>query len=780
MTTATGDIHRRRFVQLATAAALAAGSRRLAAGTYAPAISSQGDAIKVTGLNYSWEYARANDTFTLRDLRMRIIASGKLQPAVVVASAQQPASRICTPGVMTHHRVEGARVTWEYEGVNGNSHLSVSWRFNEHGIWTDPVMYDAQAQQDVVSLHYFADSTEQRLPSLDATYLVVPGALSGSTLSPILNRNVHLDETVWLGRGSFIPGLSQQWALPVHYFCGFSAEPHGGERNLLTEGRSDAFTCGLADLPSGDLFLQMHEGKSSPWIDYRSDLWKHLRGPGYLTLGATLLWSIAPDYYQAIAGYYGGLVSAGIIHPKRNAAKKTEILLTPQYCTWGAQRIRDKTQDKLDQASLQAIYADFKQSGMKAGLFSIDDKWEGTYGRLEHSTERLPHFEEFLQQLRADGLRVGLWAAVMRCERPSDLGLTEDHVLKLPDGAPFTSHFNGLRYYILDFTQPKVAEALAEVVRTFVRRYKPDVVKFDFGYELPSVAVAAPKDKSWSGERLMWRGLDVVFKAMREVNPDQVVMYYNLSPLFLEYFDLHSPDDLYMDAGDYDVEANRRFFFSSLMGALGVPTYGSSGYDWASSPAIWFDSAALGTIGSLNEFRGDEEGESGTPAYIAKYNGIAKALRPTSTFEILPIGNVSEAPTRGAHARSWARFEGGQLVLLAYRPVPLGEENPLADRVTDPRVKDVIACAFPVLVSAPGRQGITRSPTLAIVPYASGKIHLRREQGVHASIVHHYLGGSVTRAQTSSQNGMLTVIAIVMDAEHRPLEWIEVQITSPG
>ncbi len=85
--------------------------------------------------------------------------------------------------------------------------------------------------------------------------------------------------------------------------------------------------------------------------------------------------------------------------------------------------------------------------------------------------------------------------------------------------------------------------------------------------------------------------------AMREENPDLAVMYCQLSPLFLDYFDLHSLDDLFLAAGEYDVEANRGIFFSSVLGSLGVPTYGSSGYDWASSPDIWFDSAAVGTLG---------------------------------------------------------------------------------------------------------------------------------------------------------------------------------------
>ncbi len=194
---------------------------------------------------------------------------------------------------------------------------------------------------------------------------------------------------------------------------------------------------------------------------------------------------------------------------------------------------------------------------MKAGLFSIDDKWESAYGSLEHSATRFPHFEEFLAKLRADGLKIGLWAALMRCERPADFGLTEANMLQTPEGKPFVVG----DYYLFDFTQPEVENVLTEVVRKFIRRYKPDVFKFDFGYELPALSVAAPRDQKWAGELLMRKGLDIVINAMRKENPDLVVMYYSLSPLFLDYFDLHSLDDLWMDFGDYDVEANRRLFF---------------------------------------------------------------------------------------------------------------------------------------------------------------------------------------------------------------------------
>jgi hypothetical protein len=772
-------IDRRAFLQLSTGALLTTASTKLSGDAGKPPISIQNGLVRVKAANYLWEYSRADDTFRLRDSENRLIVSGNSQPAVVVAPSEQPSLRVCTPGKASEPAMEPGRLTIRYEGVNGDAHLILTWRFDENGIWTEPILYDTPTAQEVVSLHYFVGPNgTDKAPSLDAAYVVAPGLLSGSPISPIVSRYEHLDESFWLGRGSFIPGLSQQWGLPVHYFCGWSAEESNGQRNLYTEGRSDAFACGLADLPGGDLFLRLYEGRSSLWIDYRSDLWKHLSGPGTLTLGATLLWTIAPDYYQAIAAYYRGLLQAGIIHRRRTSEHKTAISLTPQFCTWGVQVDRNRGGERLDEAFLREVYQELRASGMKAGLFSIDDKWEGSYGNLVHSETRFPHFEEFLDKLRADGTRIGMWAALMRCEHPADLGLTEDNMLKRPDGKPYQQEFANSHYYILDFTQPTVAKVLADHARRFIRRYKPDLLKFDFGYELPAVGIAAPQDKHWAGERLMLKGLEVAINAMREENPDLVVMYYNLSPLFLDYFDLHSPDDLFMCPGEYEVEANRRFFFSSLLGPLGVPTYGSSGYDWASSPSIWFDSAALGTIGSLNDFKGDEEGESATPETIAKYNGIARVLRPAGIFEVLPIGSVSFAPATGAHARSWARIENGQLVLLAFRPPIPGEENPLAHaNDVDPRVKDAVHSKVPVVVTSIGSQSIARSDKLAVVAYGEGEIDIRREQGEHAEILSHYFGGASTVASAPIANGRLTFTARERNPAGEPLEWMEVSVS---
>ena len=771
-------LNRRTFVQLSTGAMLAAASSRLPGQSRPATISSTDGSVTVKSPNYSWDYSQADDTFHLRDSKKRLMASGALQPAIVVAPVEDPALRQCTPGKAAGHHVEGDRVRFDYEGVNGSSRLSVTWRFDEHGLWIDPIVYQTSTAQDVVSLQYFAKADgSAATPSLHSNFLVVPGISEGSAISPIVRDDVRLDQKIWLGRGSFSPGLLQQWALPAHFLCGFSINPSkGGERDEYTEGRSDAFACGLADLPNGDLFLNLHEGKSSLWIDYRSDLWKHVRGPGRLTLGAPLFWAIGADYYDAISQYYQGLLQTGVIHRKMNSPRKTAVALSPQFCTWGSQVDRGKTGDRLDQDYLDEIYKELRASGMKAGMFSIDDKWEGSYGKLEHSAERLPQFEQFLDRARADGYRIGLWAALMRCEHPSEIGLTENQMLKHPDGTPVVAG-GQTKYYILDFTRPEVAKVLTDLARKFIRRYKPDLLKFDFGYELPSVADAAPQDKSWSGERLMWKGLDVVIRAMKEEKPDLVVMYYQLSPLFFEYFDLHSPDDLFLAAGEYDLEANRRFFFSSLLGPLGVPTYGSSGYDWASAPNIWFDSTAVGTLGSLNDFRADEQGEGSTPELIAKYNGLTQALRSSNIFKIIPLGVVYEAPTRGARARSWARMEEGQLVLLAFRPPVPSDRNPLASQTAIPGVEDAVHSDVPVVVASRGREGITQSGTLAVVPYGSGEILIRREQGRNADILSHYFGGSVVKSQSTVENGQLKLTAQQHNSERMPLEWIEVRIS---
>ncbi|MGH9402602.1 MAG: TIM-barrel domain-containing protein [Terriglobia bacterium] len=762
-------IDRRQFFQV-TGASYLLGSLGARAASAPSKISENGKLLTVEQPGYTWEWSREDDRFRILDLQGNVITSGPLQPALIVQPVGQSKSQRSTAGKLERHQVQGNRVVWTYSNVNGSGKLSVAWRFDEHGPWIEPITYETSAAEDVVSLNLFAQGTgDTTKPSLETHALVLPGICESEAISPIAVSDINLNTRTSLGRTGI--GLMQQWALPSHYFGGFRDRAHPESENSIEI--TQAFCCGLAELPNGDVFVEQRGGRSCLVFDYRSDLWGHLRGPGKFTLGAGLFWGLGPNYYEAIRNYYRGLQSAGIIHQKRNSAKKNAALLTPQWCSWGEQVAVHKTGSHLDQASLEKFYQELKASGMKAGMFSIDDKWEGKYGALQHSTERFPNFEQFLDRVRADGLRIGMWAAFMRCEDPADIGLTIDQMLHRVDGKPYIAGGGSTKYYILDFTRPEVEKVLSDLARRYVRRYKPDLVKFDFGYEIPALDTAAPHDMSWAGERMLGKGLDVVVKAMHQENPDIVVMYYELSPLFTEYFDLHSPDDLFEAKGEYDLEANRRFFFSGLCGEFGMPTYGSSGYDWVSQPEIWFDSVAIGTLGCLGSFGGnDEAGSKPTPERLAKYNGLIHLVRPTNQFTVQPLDAIYDAVTRGAHASSWARTEDGKVVLVALRP------RRLDGGAGTSQWGGALTTTAQVAVASMTQDGLTEADKLGVVPYGEGSLTFRRASNASAAAdaTEHYFGGKSQTSRLEISDGVLEIPLRERSEDGLPVEWIELII----
>jgi hypothetical protein len=768
---------RRSFIECSAAAFAAACAKPVLAAAAKPSVALTHDSLQIRASRYSFSWSWTTDAFTVDDASGKRIAWGPLQPAVLTASAEDPAKQRCSPGQAGVPTIHQNRIEITYSGVNEGARLTLVLRFDDSGFWMEPVLYESPAADDIVSLHYFCKPEAQLLlPALRASHITAPGIAENAAVSPIEQAAIRLEQTVSLGHSGFYvaPFTHQQWGLPVHYLCAMSVHPaKGGFHENFATGRSETMVCGLADMPNGDLLLSLHGGASSLWIDYRSDLWHHLRTPGRLTLGATLAFSFGDGQYDGIAAYYMQLVNAGLIRRKQNSAAKNAVVCAPQFCTWGAQVEYGQAKDHLTGQFLEDLYFQMKSSGMKAGIFSIDDKWEGRYGNLEHSRERLPHFVEFLDRIRAEGHHVGLWAAFMRCENPADLGLTIEHMLLRPDGTPYKA--GGGTYYILDFTHPEVEKVLTERASAFMRRYKPALVKFDFGYELPLVREAAPFDKRYAGELILKRGLDIVVSALRRENPDVVVMYYQLSPLFVDYFDLHSTDDLYCAAGDYDWEANRRIYFASVLTQLGVPIYGSSGYDWSSSPAIWFDSVASGTIGSLNTFDKDEFGESSTPEWIALYNGLLQTVRSGNLFTVIPFPAARpEAATRGAHTRSWARLEDGKVTLIAQRPPSFDDGDMLDRRPVDPRIDGLITTTAPVVVASKTAETISISNHLAVVGCTEGIVSIKRVGGRSATVTTHCFGGKAFRSSKRVEHGMLTLDLHRKDAAGRPVEWSEV------
>ena len=777
-------LDRREFVQASMASVLSGTLASSAPSPETAKIHDRGRSVRVEGNDYAWEWNQETDQFRLLDKWGLQIASGKLQPAVLVQPAGAKGARRAVAGKPAGFEVEGRAVHIRYEGVNGSGTLSLTWRFDDDGFWLEPGIYESATAEDIVSLHYFAQGEgDVARPELHSTYIVLPGASETSVLGPILYAAAKIDATFWVGRGwTSGPGILQAWGLPVHYFCGYHFSPYDFTftpkvklPKLPPDELLNAFCCGLAELPGGDVLLEIKNGLASLIVSYRSDLWGQLRGPKRLTLGAPLYWTVGPNYYEAIRQYYRGLVQAGVIRKKTNSPKKNAVALAPSFCTWGEQAARDRTSDKFDEPTLTTIYESMKASGINVKLFSIDGIWEGKDGSLRHSQERFPHFDEFLARLRADGRYLGLWSAFMRCEDPAELGLTNAHMLTKPDGQPYVIDYGAAdlkRFYVMDITQPEVQKVVRDLARGFIQRYRPDFVKFDFGYELPSLGAAAPKDMTWAGERLLLKAMEVIVKAMREENPDIVVMYYSLSPHYIDYFDLHSPDDLGFCAGDFELEANRRFVFSSLLGEIGMPTWGSSGYDWVTSPEIWFDSAAIGTLGSLGSFYGPDPEALATPGRVAKYNGLCEALRHSETFSMIPVEAAYHGPARGPHIPSWARVEKGEVVLIALR------ERCWDGRRGSGKFRGLLSTNTTVVVASKTDDGIARTSRLAVVPYGDGELTIRREDR-RPSIAHvrqHCFGGSLSESRIDTKDGALHLPLRERDDRGSPVEWLEVEI----
>src|SRR5947209_4134641 len=132
---------RRSFVRLSTGSLLAASSLPLRAEKSPAQISNENESVHVTGVNYFWEYTRKDDRFRLLDSKNRLVVTGPLQPAVLVAPAENAMARQWISGKAARHSNAAGSVTFQYEGVNGAGRLSVTWRFDKYGIWIEPVVY---------------------------------------------------------------------------------------------------------------------------------------------------------------------------------------------------------------------------------------------------------------------------------------------------------------------------------------------------------------------------------------------------------------------------------------------------------------------------------------------------------------------------------------------------------------------------------------------------------------------------------------------------------------
>ncbi len=739
-------------------------------------VDATGEVVSVETATYRWEWRRETDRIVIGDSRGLQIAAGSAQPAVVVAHRALE----CGPGSVRRASVDGNAVTLVWDEVNGSARLEVVWTFEEETFTHGEILYSATEADSVDRVVYFAAWEDgEPVPGLSVEYVVQPGVAVSSSLSPVVPTILRLRMRSWLGRGGFDDkGTTfQQWALPVHYFGGFSYTGRPEHKGAAIDAKSDAFCAGLLDLPVGDLHMQYRGEAVSPTLALHGGVWSGFEAvPDGMRLGAPLLWAFGHDYREAIASYYRGVVAHGAAVPRRHSDRKSALLGASQFNTWGAQMAEGAHAVFLSQEALEQIYDDMRASGMRPGILVIDDKWEGEYGLLQHDEQRFPRFHEFLDRVRGDGTALGMWAAFLRCDHPESHGLTTADMLADRNGQPLVmgnTDWGGVPYFLFDASRPAVQEVLHRRATAFMETYRPDLIKFDFGYEIPSLATTAPHDRSWAGETFLRNTLNVIVRALRAVNTDVIVMYYCLSPLLSEYVDQHSTDDMWPSLGEYEVEANRRVFFSSLLGPLGVSSYGSGGYEWAGIRDIWFDSIASGAIGSLGSFRGDQSNRLPEQDDMAVFAGLSAIARPTrGPFAVTTTGTRIHPGSTTAHARSWIRTESGEPVLAALRP------ERRAGRAISEHVPGVLESDVEAVVSSLEESGLATAGRVGIVPFGEGIVRLTRAAAGPVRAVAHRFRDEPVEVPVS-WDGVTFSIAVSPRVRGELVEWIECDFREP-
>lgn len=714
-----------------------------------PQVRVAAGAVEIVADDYSWRWTPSTDEFVLADSGGRTILRSPLQPAVEATGRPSP-----RPGHCVERSFEGSRLLARYEGVNGRDTLEVALRFEATRFVIEQATYAPVDDAAVVRLAWFGSWSDGALtPAGAAGVCVIPGGREDpeEAIFPTADLEDHRFSVGAFGVdvGTYL----QQWALP-HYLVAVFNEG---------DAPSGAACIGLGAPPAGSVLVRVDRGRFSYEINVRGDLWGNCRGPSPVRFDEPIVVAVAPDWYAAGIAYFDALHDEGYA-PRRNPDDVPAAAFLPQYDTWGDQGKRRAFLERFTEQHLRDIYADLRASGLRSRLFVIDDKWEGRYGSLVHDAERFPHFAELLDEIRADGHEIGIWTAFPRCEDYEALGLTADAVLRNPDGSPFVYVQRKRSWYIFDPTNAAAAAHLAERARHLIETYRPAMVKIDFGYEIPTPAVAAPHDLAHAGERLFQRFLEVVVGAMKDADPRVAVLYYCLTPLFARYMDLSGADDLWLSRGAYDAGFARRALLSSWCGAFGVVPYASSGYDWRSMREIWLDTPVIGTPGVIAPLAGDEYDERLTPELAATYNGLTRITRRNPLFRVRFFDAELTDPAVGPRARTWARIENGAPVVVTLRP---GQDGVA-------RAPGIAQANCPAVIASLTDDGISETSSIGIVPFAPGRATVERSEPRRAIARARLLSGRVARFDALRVEGGQLVVDVATHVDGEPVELIEI------
>lgn len=524
------------------------------------------------------------------------------------------------------------------------------------------------------------------LPNWQAMGYCVPGAKGGTVQSYFRMWDFGQPD---IALGNFGPSMSTPYGAAFPRPVLFTAM-----------GNGKGWIClGVGSVPDGAMTLQVRGTRGCFQYLYREDLWGAPSQP-VRTWEDLLRITIDTSAIGTFQKYYTSFPV--------DAAKKVAPV-SSVWNTWGMWRLR--------KYPIRPI-ADFMDK-MSNEMMVLDDPWEASQGAGKPNLEKFPDFYADVDYVRRKGTAVGIWETVGWIKDTAAAGLGTQDLITDVQGKPCLANWNfdpsGEAYFCLDISSPRTRAFLEERTRKVMRDLKPRLIKLDFGYGMPNPNMGAPKDPRFRGERSSYEMVRLISAAAKSIDPNVIILYYGISPLWAPLVDMISLDD----QGDlwYDTRQGHAEWsiWASLLSQQRVAISGSSSYEWRTDDEVLMNTIILGSPGAVLP----TELENGAPIperFLNRRLAVNKWYRRSILWKPVWFNSSAgdmEAPPR---LRCWGRSENidGKDVLTALT---------LREDAVRTSVQNINWSGNWGLISQDGLP-VTASARLAVIPFSEGKIEL--------------------------------------------------------
>lgn len=413
-------------------------------------------------------------------------------------------------------------------------------------------------------------------PDWQAAGYCIPGGKEGPVQSFFRSWDLGRSE---IALGSFGPSMGAPYSAAFPRPLLFAAM--GNDKGWVSFG--------AGSIPDAPLSMKLAGSRGCFEYVYREDKWgvqqQEREWPGLLRI------TVGRSAYSAFAAYYASF-------DDHNALPCPNLGSAGIWNSWGMWR--------QGQYAIPPL-ANFAQK-TGAHILVLDEGWESADGSGIPNRQRFGNLSSEMDSLRSKGLSAGFWQSLGWVADTSvsiggGIQLGAADLIVDQKGKPVKTNWNfdpfGPANFCLDISSPRARDWLRQRTINLLREYKPRLLKLDFGYALPPPDIGVPRDPAIRGERYCAALIQLIAEAARSVDPNVLIMYYGISPLFLPLVNIVSLDD----QGDlwYAAAAGHAEWsiWASLAGLKGVALSGSSGYRWEDDKDVVLNSIILGIPGAV-------------------------------------------------------------------------------------------------------------------------------------------------------------------------------------